>query len=195
MELSINMKQLSIFDLKKVEISKKNMENPALLRDIPFDKIYEAARKEASRKKPAFFIHKYFARRITCNFRMMLLGLLLPYDEDIWDYMYDSFEHQPQDDLVVFDPFMGGGTTLFESIRLNTKTVGNDLQPLSRFVSTALVKEMDIEGVKKAFKILEKKAAPQIMKYYKTRCPECGKEADVMYTFHVKTVKDRKSVV
>lgn len=88
---------------------------------------------------------------------MMLLGLLLPYDEDIWDYMYDSFEHQPQDDLVVFDPFMGGGTTLFESIRLNTKTVGNDLQPLSRFVSTALVKEMDIEGVKKAFKILEKK--------------------------------------
>ena len=187
------MKQLSFFDLKKVEINKKNMENPALLRDIPFDKIYEAARKEASRKKPDFFTHKYFARRITCNFRMMLLGLLLPYDEDIWDYMYDSFEHQPQDDLVVFDPFMGGGTTLFESIRLNTKTVGNDLQPLSRFVSTALVKEMDIEGVKKAFKILEKKAAPQIMKYYKTRCPECGKEADVMYTFHVKTVKTKCS--
>lgn len=52
---------------------------------------------------------------------MMLLGVLLPYNENIWDYMYDSFEHQPQDDLVVFDPFMGGGTTLFESLRLNAK--------------------------------------------------------------------------
>lgn len=187
------MKQLSVFDLKKVEISKENMENPALLRDIPFDKIYEAARKEASRKKPAFFIHKYFARRITCNFRMMLLGLLLPYNENIWDYMYDSFEYQPQDDLVVFDPFMGGGTTLFESIRLNAKTVGNDLQPLSKFVSTALVKEIDITGVKKALKLLEKKVAPQIMKYYRTRCPECGEEADVMYTFHVKAVKTKCS--
>ena len=100
------MEQLSIFDLEKVEISKDNMENPALLRDIPFDKVYEAARKEASRKKPAFFIHKYFARRITCNFRMMLLGVLLPYNENIWDYMYDSFEHQPQDELVEFDHFM-----------------------------------------------------------------------------------------
>lgn len=187
------MEQLSIFDLEKVEISKDNMENPALLRDIPFDKVYEAARKEASRKKPAFFIHKYFARRITCNFRMMLLGVLLPYNENIWDYMYDSFEHQPQDDLVVFDPFMGGGTTLFESLRLNAKTVGNDLQPLSKFVSTALVKEIDVTGVKKALKLLEKKAAPNIMKYYKTRCPECGEEADVMYTFHVKTVKTKCS--
>lgn len=31
------------------------------------------------------------------------------------------------------------------------------------------------------------------MKYYKTRCPECGKEAEVMYTFHVKTVKTKCS--
>ena len=40
------MEQLSIFDMEKVEISKDNMENPALLRDIPFDKVYEAARKD-----------------------------------------------------------------------------------------------------------------------------------------------------
>lgn len=193
MEVSIYMKQINIFDLQKVELNKKNMEKPALLRDIPFDKIYEAARKEASRKKPAFFVHKYFARRITCNFRIMLLGLLLPYDEDIWDYMYDSFEQYPQDDLVVLDPFMGGGTTLFESLRLNAKTIGNDLQPLSKFISTALVKEMDINCVKKAFKYLEKTVAPQIMKYYKTCCPKCGKAADVMYTFHVKTVSSKCS--
>ena len=48
-------RQLSLFDNDEFELDVKNIDNPALLRDIPFDKIYEAARKEASRKKPVFF--------------------------------------------------------------------------------------------------------------------------------------------
>ena len=182
------MEQLSLFDKPKMQLSKENINNPAILRDIPYDKIYEAARKEASRKKPAFFIHKYFARRITCNFRMMLLGTLLPYEEDIWNYFYDSFETSKVTDFVVLDPFMGGGTTLFESLRLNAKTVGSDLQPLSKFVSSALIKKIDVEKLRKSQKILEKTIAPKIMQFYHTTCPDCKKEADVMYTFHVKKV-------
>ena len=181
------MKQMNIFDYKKTNLSKENINNPALLRDIPFDRIYNSARKEASRKKPAFFVHKYFARRITCNFRMMLLGSLLPYDEDIWDYFYDSFDDFGED-LVVLDPFMGGGTVIFESIRINAKTIGNDLQPLSNFVTSALIKKMDVSRIHKAKKILERKTAPQIMKYHKTCCPNCKCDADVMYSFHVKKV-------
>ena len=53
-------RQLSLFDQNKENLSVENMSNPALLRDIPYDKIYDAARKEASRKKPVFFVHKYF---------------------------------------------------------------------------------------------------------------------------------------
>ena len=184
-------RQMTLFDDNKKLLNVDNMSNPSLLRDIPFDKIYEAARKEASRKKPAFFIHKYFARRITCNFRMMLLGALLPYEEDIWDYLYDSFDNQELDKLVVLDPFMGGGTTIFEALRLNAKVVGSDLQPLSNFVTTALVKELDAKKLEKAKKELEKKVASQIMSYYKTSCPECGKQADVMYSFHVKKVRTK----
>ena len=51
------MEQLSIFDLEKVEISKDNMENPALLRDIPFDKVYEAARKEVEKSQLFLYIN------------------------------------------------------------------------------------------------------------------------------------------
>lgn len=181
-------KQLSFFDEKKSPLSIDNMSNPSLLRDIPFDKIYEAARKEASRKKPAFFIHKYFARRITSNFRMMLLGSLLPYDDDVWDYLYDSFNNQELNDLVVLDPFMGGGTTIFEALRLNAKVIGSDLQPLSNFVTTALVKKIDTKKLDKAKKELENRVASNIRDYYRTCCPECGKQADVMYAFHVKKV-------
>lgn len=180
------MNQMSIFDYDKKNLNVNNINNPALLRDIPYDRIYEAARKEASRKKPVFFVHKYFARRITCNFRMMLLGSLLPYDEDIWNYFYDSFDSMNLEDLVILDPFMGGGTTLFESLRLNAKVIGNDLQPLSKFVSTALIKSMDVAKVKNVQKQLEKSVAPKIKRFYQTTCPCCNSTADIMYTFHVK---------
>ena len=56
--------------------------------EMPSDVMYQASRKEASRKKPVFFIHKYFARRITANFRMSLLGFLADKDDKILDLFY-----------------------------------------------------------------------------------------------------------
>ena len=187
--------QLSFFDDKRDDLSPSNYTNPALLRDIPYDKIYEAARKEASRKKPAFFIHKYFARRITINYRMMILGALLPKDKNIMDYFYSSFNDVDLNGFTILDPFMGGGTTIFEASRLNTKVIGSDLQPLSKFVTTALVKKIDINKVKKELQKLEKTVAPQIMSYQKTTCPLCHKQADIMYTFHAKKVKSHTDCI
>lgn len=186
-------KQISIFENKEYKLNIKNMEKPALLRDLPFDKVYHAARKEASRKKPAFFIHKYFARRITLNFRMMLLGVLLPYECDIYEHLYDSFDNTNLEEFTIIDPFMGGGTTLFEASRLNTKVIGSDLQPLSKFVSKALIESMDVEKVLYGKRELEKKIKSEIQQYYKTECPECHKEADIMYTFHVKKAQLKHS--
>jgi putative DNA methylase len=181
--------QLNLFDDNFNALSTDNYQDPALLMDIPFDKVYEAARKEASRKKPAFFIHKYFARRITLNYRMMLIGSLLPKNSDIYEHLYKSYENSDLNGFTVLDPFMGGGTTIFEASRLPMKVIGSDLQPLSNFVTRALVKKIDVEGVKNEVKRLEKTVAPKIMHYQHTTCPVCGKTADIMYTFHAKKVK------
>lgn len=190
--------QLSFYDLNKGDedkiesdskISKENLLNPAILKDLPFDTIYESARKEASRKKPVFFIHKYFARRITANFRLILLGLLLPRDADIYKTFYESPELDINNTITLLDPFMGGGTTLFESERINTKTIGNDLQPLSKFVTEALLKDMEINKVELAIEELEKSVGNKIKYYYKTDCPDCNEKSDVMYNFHVKTIE------
>lgn len=183
------MRQLSLFDKPKSRLGKENINNPAILRDLPYDKIYEAARKEASRKKPVFFVHKYFARRITSSFRMMILGCLLPYEADIWEHLYDDFSDELREDITILDPFMGGGTTVFEALRLNTKVIGNDLQPLSKFATMALVKELNNNKIKKYEKQLEKTVAQDIMHYQHTTCPCCNKRADIMYTFHVKKVR------
>ena len=148
--------QINLFipEENKTKLSVDNYENnPAILNDIPYDKIYESARKEASRKKPAFFVHKYFARRITSSFRMMIIGSLLNYNNSIWDNLYKSFDDCEVGDFTILDPFMGGGTTLFESSRLNIKAIGADLQPLSKFITTALLKEIDVLSMKKSLKI------------------------------------------
>lgn len=151
---------------------------------IPFEDLYQASLKEASRKKPVFFIHKYFARRITANFRLALLDYL--YDDDnLLTHFYES-SNGKGNGITVLDPFMGGGTTVFEALRFGCNVIGNDLQPLSLFVTKALIEPIDEGAVNRAVKELEKKVGNRIRDYYKTICPHCGKEADGMYAFHVK---------
>lgn len=181
------MTQITFDDLLSGDnlLSKDNLSNPAVLKDLPFDDIYEISKKEASRKKPIFFIHKYFARRTTCNFRLALLSLLSNNPKETWESFYSPSEIE-SNSLTILDPFMGGGTTIFEALRFNQKVIGNDLQPLSRFVTEAEIRPFDSQKIKKGLKILEKNVGEKIKSYYKTSCPDCNEEADVMYNFLVK---------
>ena len=155
--------------------------------EIPNDLLYQPSRKEASRKKPVFFIHKYFARRITANFRMLLLGFMADEDENIAELFYKKSSNK--EDITILDPFMGGGTTIFEALRFGCKVIGNDLQPLSLFVTKALVTRVDEKVINTEVKRLKKLVGEKIKSYYKTTCPCCGKKADGMYSFHVKKAK------
>lgn len=188
-----SLKQLTFSDFEGSQnnhnISSSSLYNPSILEDFPFDKIYEVSRKEASRKKPIFFIHKYFARRPTCNFRLALLSLLFEKGTDVWSQFYDSHQLSDKNPLTILDPFMGGGTTIFEALRLGAQVIGNDLQPLSKFVTEAEIRPLDAKKLKEQLSLLENKVGKKIQSYFKTTCPECGKEADVMYNFHVKQAK------
>jgi len=152
--------------------------------NIPFEDLYQSSLKEASRKKPVFFIHKYFARRITTNFRIALLDYIYD-DNQILQHFYES-SLEKGNNLTVLDPFMGGGTTIFEALRFGCNVIGNDLQPLSLFVTKALITPVDENSINKAVNSLEKTVGEKIKSYYKTTCPHCRKKADSMYIFHVK---------
>ena len=106
-----------------VNLKKHNMNESYIYYDFPFDSIYETSRKEASRKKPIFFIHKYFARRTTCNFRLMLLSILSNRSDDVWKRFYSQCKLSKSDNIKILDPFMGGGTTIYESLRLNANVI------------------------------------------------------------------------
>lgn len=154
--------------------------------DVPFEAFYQSSRKEASRKKPIFFIHKYFARRITTNFRLAMLDYFYD-DSKLIDHFYEPSGNKGAG-TTILDPFMGGGTTIFEALRFGCNVIGCDLQPLSLFVTKALVEPIDETAVLNAVKRLKDTVGEKIRSYYKTTCPCCGKKADGMYAFHVKKV-------
>lgn len=177
----------------KTILKEHSINDSYIYHDFPFDKIYETSKKEASRKKPIFFLHKYFARRTTCNFRLMLLSLLSYKDENVWKKFYTQCNLDSKTGIKLLDPFMGGGTTIYESLRLNMNVIGNDLQPISKMVTLSEILPLDEKKIKTELKNIELNVGNRIKNYYKTKCPCCHCDADMMYNFHVKTLTSKRT--
>jgi len=194
--------------------------------DFPIEQVNPLAEREANAKRPYQLLHKWWARRLGCVFRTIVLTTFIPDDEwkrldDIarkqgttaWHLLYyrqchiapnsqfPDFQvsHQGHGcavelieryckDKIVLDPFMGGGTTVVEALRLGCKVIGLDVNPVAWFITKKSVEPVDLNKLQDAFKHLERTVAPEILKWYRTKCPK-GHDADVMYVFWVKTVK------
>ncbi len=62
-----------------------------------------------------------------------------------------AIEFFTQPGEIVYDPFMGGGTTLVEAMRLGRRSIGTDLNSLAVFVSrtkTTLITDKDISDIR-----------------------------------------------
>ncbi len=81
---------------------------------------------------------------------------------------------------------MGGGTTIVESLRLGANVVGVDLNPVAWFVVKKETDGCDLDLLEQGFRQVEAAVAEEIKQYYRTTCPCCGGQADVMYVFWVK---------
>jgi hypothetical protein len=49
---------------------------------------------------------------------------------------------------VVLDPFMGGGTTVVEALRLGCMPIGIDLNPVAWFIVKTEIEPVDVAGLK-----------------------------------------------
>ncbi|MBW1935301.1 MAG: DUF1156 domain-containing protein [Deltaproteobacteria bacterium] len=178
---------------------------------FPIVEINRLAIPERNAFKPIYQMHKWFARRASCVFRAILLGCMkpLPLDEDgkpiksgaevIMEEFYRDHTDDPDTNgKVILDPFMGGGTTVVEALRLGCKVIGIDLNPVAWFIVKTEVEPVDIEELKASFKRLAerevswsgKSVKETLLEQYKTECPCCGagrEEADIIYTFWVKS--------
>ena len=102
----------------------------AIEEDFPIVEINRLAAPERNAFKPVYQMHKWFARRASSIFRALLLGALKPAGTNIMEEFYKDHANDPDTNgKVVLDPFMGGGTTVVEALRLGCKVVGIDLNP------------------------------------------------------------------
>ncbi|MGI5818115.1 MAG: DUF1156 domain-containing protein [Armatimonadota bacterium] len=240
--------------------------------DFPLHEVNRLAVKEANAKKPIYTMHKWWARRLSCVFRTILLATAIDWedwdrlepwqrDEDgnfidadgntltderdyhkrarrnrnsAWERLYyrldeeanavirwaftkpigepkdkerladhlaelgaspedpqwwEAIDWDAREPITVLDPFMGGGTTIVESLRLGANAVGVDLNPVAWFVVKKETDGCDLDALQEAFEQVEADVAEEIKQYYRTTCPCCGEQADVMYYFWVKQAK------
>ena len=69
---------------------------------------------------PPYKIHRYFARRPWNVFKAIIETYTSPGD-------------------IILDPFMGGGVTIYEGLRLGRNVIGYDLNPLSHFIVNSMI--------------------------------------------------------
>lgn len=154
---------------------------------FPFEVISDIAERESWRKeinRPVYHIHKWWARRLGTAFRAITLGALTPAGTDVIKAFYQPTRLRG---AVVFDPFMGSGTTVGEASKLGANIIGRDINPVAYFLARNALTEHDRDQVRAEFRRIEADVADRIRGYYTATLPD-GQVADVLYYFWVKLV-------
>jgi putative DNA methylase len=154
---------------------------------FPFEHLSEIAELESWRKeinRPIYHIHKWWAQRLGSVFRAIILATFSPKESNVLDLFYQPVRFP---DSVVFDPFMGSGTTLGEALKLGARAIGRDINPVSHFIVRNALGVHPCHEVIEAFRDIEREIAPRIRKFYQARL-STGELADVLYYFWVKVV-------
>jgi putative DNA methylase len=163
---------------------------------FPIVEINRLAVPEMYAFKPVYQMHKWFARRASCVFRAILLAAMKPAGTNIMDEFYKDHTHDlDTNGKIILDPFMGGGTTIVEALRLGCNTIGVDLNPVAWFIVKTEVEPVDLNALKGAFDRLANRKVSwsgrsvqeTLLSEYSTICPCCQSEADIVYTFWVRS--------
>jgi len=153
--------------------------------NFPVLEISQLAIPERSSYKPIYQISKWFARRSSAIFRAILLSTNYSSRDNFLDKFYaeDSLSN-----VTILDPFMGGGTTIVEGLRLGMNCIGIDINPVAWFITKTECQLVDINKLTLMITNCEKELAEAIKKWYTTTCPVCSKPADIIYTHWVKEI-------
>ena len=142
----------------------------------------ESWRKEVHR--PIYHLHKWWAKRLGSNFRGIVLGSLLTEELNLEEEFY---RRQDFSGIVVFDPFMGSGTTVGEAHKLGCIALGRDINPVACESVRVALGPLDAYRLREAFSELSATVGQRIRKLYKC-VDKDGRQCDILYYFWVKQV-------
>jgi adenine-specific DNA methylase len=155
--------------------------------EFPFEEISKIAEQESWRKevnRPIYHIHKWWAQRLGSVFRALALGAFLPESASLIEEFYRPTRIAG---AVVFDPFMGSGTTLGEVLKLGGRAIGQDINAVACFAVMNALHLPPRQAVLSEFRAMEHDTAPRLLSLYSTQLPD-GRTAEVLYFFWVKFV-------
>ena len=154
---------------------------------FPFEELSKIAETESWRKeinRPLYHIHKWWAQRLGTVFRAIVIGAFTPSGANVLDLFYKPIRIG---EAIVFDPFMGSGTTIGEAAKLGTRAIGRDINPVAHFLVRNALAVHDRKAILTTYRAIEHDVASYIRRYYRTEVPD-GRQVDVLYYFWVKTV-------
>ncbi len=156
-------------------------------RSFPTKEIDEIAWSESNSRKPIYHMHKWFARRVGCTFRAIILASFL--ERNPMDRYYERVQLTNAEGFppVILDPFMGGGTTIVEGHRLGCKMIGVDVNPMAWFITKKELENVDPDSATREFTRIEETIGTRILSFYKTRCSK-DHDSDAMYIFWVRKI-------
>ncbi len=133
--------------------------------------------------RPVIAVHKWFARRPGTLFRALILSEFT--DKPVFDTFYQTNDLPG---IRVFDPFMGGGTTMMEANRVGCSVTGTDINPMAWWIVRQELQDLDVDAYQKAAEQLRAHLEAEIGHLYRTTCVRCGNpDAHVKYFLWVKT--------
>lgn len=172
-------------------MSAQEMPRAAVRRAIedgfPIETISLLAQRESWRKevyRPIYYFHKWWARRLGSVFRAIIIASCAGEGDNVEELFYSPASFP---DVVVFDPFMGSGTTVGEALKLGCRVIGRDINPVSVGMVTVALQEYSTQEVIQTYKRIENSVGDRIRSLYRTVLPT-GEQADVLYYFWVKMV-------
>jgi len=75
---------------------------------------------------------------------------------------------------TVLDPFCGSGVAAIESVRLNRRAIGIDVNPIAVLCTQMGLEHVDMKALKRSFDLLRREVERETNKLYHTECPQCG---------------------
>ena len=112
------------------------------------------------------------------------MGALAPQDTDIFDLFYSPVRFP---ETVVFDPFMGSGTTLGETLKLGGRAIGRDINPVSYLQVRTTLTLPSLADLERTYREIQLDVGDKILSYYTSRLNN-GDPCQVLYYFWVMQV-------
>jgi len=143
------------------------------------------ASREGRRPRPIYGAHRWFARRFGSAFRALLTAAALPEGADFWTAYYEGTDHWHG--KTVLDPFVGGGTSVVEALRLGADVIGVDVDAVACAITRFETQAAKIPDLWPALGQLKEEIGKELAHHYQTKTTE-DEDREVLHYFWVQLV-------